>query len=180
MPETIRDGTGGGHLAHVTSENKLRTYATIESEVSYESETNERAYSWTSSYNYDANDTILLLKNTSSTKNLIIDAALLSSDTTTQFISHYPSGTTLAGTEVTGVNLNRTSNLTAEVSCYQDETGNSRGDIEVQGFILANTSIILPFSGSVILGINSEFAIDFVTAGTLGMVSIRGYFHEVI
>ena len=60
----------------VTNENKLRTYATTESEVSYESETNQRAYTWSNvSYNYTAGDTILLVKNTNSTDNLISSAS---------------------------------------------------------------------------------------------------------
>ncbi len=153
MPETIKSGDSG-NIAEVTDENKLRTYSTVESEVSYESETNKRAYTWTSSYNYDAGDTIILLKNTSSTLNLIIDAVLLSCNTTTQFITHFPKSTTLAGTVITGVNMNNSANGTADASCYGDETGNTQGDIEVQGFILANTSIVLPYNGAVILGVN--------------------------
>ncbi len=177
MPDTIKSGDSG-NIAKVTDDNKLRTYTTIESEISYESETNKRGYTWTSAYDYDAGDTIILLKNTSSTLNLIIDAMAFSSNVSTQFISHFPENTTLAGTVVTGVNLNKSSNSTSDSSCYGDETGNARGDIIVQGFILANTSMVLPFDGAVVLGINDEIAVDFVTAGTMGMVTIRGYYHS--
>jgi len=181
MADFIKDGSGSGCLAGVDCEHRLKVYATTESEISHESEVNKRAYSWSHSYNSGANDTVMLLKNTNSTLNLIIDKIIVSSDTTTQFIIHFPSNTTLAGTTVTGVNLNRTSNSTADCVAYGDETGNSRGNIMAQGIILNNTPAIIPVDGSIVLGVSDEIAVDFVSATTaLGMVSIRGYYHEVI
>ena len=44
MPDMIRDGKGKGYLAQITSDNKLRTYATTEDEISFESEINAQAY----------------------------------------------------------------------------------------------------------------------------------------
>jgi hypothetical protein len=180
MPDMIVGGTGNGYRAKVDRENRLLTYATTESEISHESESNKRAYTWTHAYDYDANDTILWLKNTSSSYNLIINKVGISADTTTQFIIHFPEDTTPAGTLVTGVNTNRSSNNTADALCYGDETGNTRGDIEVQGFVTANTFALVPQDGSIVLGIGNEFAIDLVTAGTMGIVTIRGYYHEVL
>jgi len=181
MPEMIRDGKGAGYLAHVDKENRLAVYSTMESEISHESEVNNRAYTWTHSYNSGANDTILLVKNTSTTKNLIIDKIILSSDTTTKVVIHFPENTTLAGTGVTGVNLNRSSNDSAEATAYGDETGNTQGSILGQMILLGNTGAVLPINGSVILGVNNEIAIDFVSATTsLGMVTIVGYYHEVL
>jgi hypothetical protein len=177
MPDTIKDGASG-NVAGVDDENRLKVYSTTEKEISHESETNKRAYTFTHSYDYDAGDTIIWLKNTSSLYNLIIERVGLASDTTTKFISHFPNGTTPAGTEITGTQLNRSSNNSADVQCYGDETGNTQGVIEVQGIIPANTTIILPYDGSVVLGPNDEFAFDFVTAGTLGMATIRAYFHN--
>jgi len=182
MPETIRDGQGKGYLAGVDSENRLKNYCTMETEISHESETNKRAYTWSHSYNSGAGDTILWLKNTSTTKNLIIEKIVLSSDTTTHFIVHFPSETaTPAGTAVTGVNLNRSSNNTADAVAYGDETGNTQGDVMAQGIILNNTPAIMPIDGSIVLGVGDEVAVDFDSATTaLGMVTIRGYYHEVL
>jgi len=182
MPDTIRDGQGDGYLAGVDSENRLKAYCTAETEISHESESNKRAYTWSHSYNSGANDTILWLKNTSTTKNLIIEKIVLSSDTTTNFIIHFPSTTTSpTGTAVTGTNLNRSSNNSADSTCYGDETGNSRGIVMAQGIILNNTTAIMPVDGSIVLGVNDEIAVDFVSATTaLGMVTIRGYYHEVL
>jgi len=173
----IESGTGNGYRANVTDENKLRAYCTTESEISYESETNERAYTWSHSYDYDANDTILWLKNTSSTEHLIIDRILIGSDTTTLFTVHFPEDTTQAGTAITGTNLNRQSGKTASASAVGDETGNSQGTIMAKGIVLANTTVNLPVEGSIILGLNDEIGIDLVTAGTLCTCVIRGYYH---
>jgi len=177
----IQDGAGSGNWQQIDSENRANVYATTESEISHESESNNRAYTWTHSYNSGANDTVLLLKNTSADKNLIIDTIIVSSDTTTKIVIHFPSNTTLAGTGVTGVNLNRSSNNVAEASAYGDETGNTQGDILGQMILLANTGAVLNINGSVILGLNNEIAVDFVSATTaLGMVTIVGYYHEVL
>jgi len=130
MPDFIRDGSGKGYLAHVTSENKLRTYATTESEISYESETNKRAYTWSNvSYDYAAGDTILLVKNTSSTLNLLIDKIMASGDTATTFTVHCPTCNTPTGTAVTGVNMNRTSSGVADATAKANESTNSQSNI---------------------------------------------------
>jgi len=163
----------------VTIENKLRTYSTNEFEVSYESEKHGRAYTWTAAYNYTGNDTILWLRNDSSTLNLIIDLIVLASDTTTRVIVHSPGNTTPAGTVVTGVNLNFGSNLLAEATAYSNETGNTQRNIIANASLPANIPVILPVNGAFILGYKNEIAIDFVTTGTMGMATIRGYYHEV-
>jgi len=76
--------------------------------------------------------------------------------------------------------LNRTTNNVAEATCYGDETGNSQGIVMAQGIILNNAPAILPVNGSIVLGINNELGIDFVSATTaLGMATIRGYYHEI-
>jgi hypothetical protein len=175
----IKDGVGTGYLAGVDNENRLEVYSTTETEISHESESNERAYTWQHSYDYDAGDTIILVKNTSPTKNLIIEKILISSDTTTQFVIHFPKDTTLAGTLTTGVNLNRRSNNTADAVAYCNETGNTRGVVMGQATIMANMSVFVPMDGAVILGVGNEIAVDLETAGTFGSVSIRGYYHEI-
>ena len=180
MPDTIRDGKGRGNLASVTSNNKLRVYATQESEVSYESETNERAYTWTHAYSYGANDTILWLRNDSSILNLIVDKIIVSSNTTTQFKIHAPlTTTTPTGTVITGKNINLSAGNTADATAYGDETGNTLGTIILQGILSANTTLVVPVEGGIILSLNNEIAIDFVTIGTLGLVTIKGYYHSI-
>ena len=177
--DIIKDGTGNGYLAQVDKEKRLKVYATTETEISHESESNNRAFTWAYSYDYDAGDTIVLVKNTSSTLNLIMEKVLISSDTTTQIVIHFPKDTTLAGTLITGLNLNRASNNTAESLAYANETGNTQGEIMGTATVMPNTTIFVPMDGAVILGIGNEIAVDFLTAGTFGSVSFRGYYHEV-
>jgi len=180
MPDMIRDGTGKGFLAQVTSENKLRCYATDESEISFESETNERGYTWTTAYNYTGNDTILWLRNDSTTLSLIIDLMLIASDTATRVIVHAPDNVTPSGTVVTGVNLNRSSNQIAEATAYSNEINNVQANIIANALIPANVTAQLPVNGAVILKYLDCIAIDFVTTGSLGMATIRGYYHDVL
>ena len=104
----------------------------------------------------------------------------MASDTATQVIFHSPANTAPAGTVVTGVNLNRSSNHIADAACYRDETNNVRANVIANAIIQANVPAIFPADGTIILGYLDCFAIDFVTVGTLGMATIRAYFHEVI
>jgi len=181
MPDMIRDGTGQGYLAKVTSENKLRTYSTNEYEVSFESETNERAYTWTTKYNVTAGDTVLWLRNNSSTLNLIIDLIILANDAITQVVIFSPENTTPSGTTVTGTNLNFGSTLAADATAYSNETGCSQANIIANASLSANVTALLPVNGAFILGYKNEIAIDFVVGSTsIGMATIRGYYHEVI
>jgi len=174
----IEDGKGSGYLTGVTSENKLRTYATIEDEVSYESETNQQAYTWTNvTYNYSANDTILLVKNTNNTENLIIDLIVISGDTSTTITIHSPNCGTPTGTTVTGTNLNRTSSLTADAIAKSNEATNTQDNIIAIAKINGSNAAILPVQGAIVLGLNDCIAVDFTTDGGAANVTIRGYYH---
>jgi len=179
MPDMIKDGKGSGFLAQVNDENKLRTYSTTESEISYESETNFRSYSWTNvTYNYTAGDTILLVKNTSITANLIIDKIVVSGDVETEVVIHSPTCTTPTGTAVTGVNLNRTSSLTASATAKANESTNSQANPIWKGRIDGNSTLNIELHGSIILGLNNCIAIDFTTVGSACNVTILGYYHS--
>ena len=174
----IEDGKGKGYLANVTDENKLRVYSTVESELSFESETNERTYTWSNvSYNYTAGDTVLLLKNTDNSKNLIIDGIQLSGDTETKVVLHCPECTTPTGTAVTGVNWNRTSSLTADANSKANESTNTQANIIGIFRIDGNNSSFVPMDGGLVLGLNDCIAIDFMTDGGEANVSVRGYYH---
>ena len=174
----INDGTGSGNNAKVNEHNMLRVYAETETEASHESEAHGNCYSWTHAYNYDAADTILWLRNDHTSLNLIIDKIIVAGDTATQFTVHSPADTIAAGTAVTGVNLNRGSGKVALATAKGDETGNTQANEIANGFIGANGSAVLPLEGTIILGYLDELAVDIVTAGTMGAVTIRAYYHE--
>jgi len=176
----IEDGTGTGKKAKVTSDNKLRTYTTIESEISFESEVNGQSFSWSNAtYNYTALDTILLVKNTSTTLDLIINSILCSGDAETEVIVHCPTCTTPTGTAVTGVNLNRKSARVAEATAKANETTNSQANVISRFRINGNSTEITNGTGSIVLGKNDCIAVDYTTVGTACNVTILGYFHTV-
>lgn len=179
MPDMIRDGKGKGFLAEVDLENRLKVYSTMENEISYESEINKRSFSWVASYNAGDADTVIWIKNTSTNKNLIIDRVILATDVATWAILHSPKGTTAAGTIINSVNTNRSSANTADASAYQNETGNSQGDIIAKVLLTAGVTTDFPTNGGIVLETSNEIAVDFVTGSTVLMsATIIGYYHE--
>ena len=180
MSIRIEDAKGRGNLAEVTNNKKLRTYTTVESEASFESEANGVCFAWTASYNYTADDTVLLIKNTNTNLDIIIENIIFQSDTSTQVIVHYPATVaTPTGTAITGVNMNKTSGKTARATAIQDETTNARGDVISRIFVKGGEdSLFIPYQGMPIIGLNDSIAIDYVTEGGSCFVTIIGYFHK--
>jgi hypothetical protein len=69
----IEDGRGSGRKAEVDSHNHLKTHSVSELAIAEASEQDGDAYAWTASADIDATDSILWLRNDSTTQNLIID-----------------------------------------------------------------------------------------------------------
>ena len=128
-----------------------------------------QAYSWSSgTYDYAALDTILLVKNTSTTKPLFITSISLSGDTDTRVVIHRPTTeVTPTGTSVTGVNLSGPdSTNAADATAIRDETNNSQGSIIWSGEIqAASDPYIVDLKNAVILGTNQSIGVDYVTDG---------------
>ena len=171
----FEDGRGSGDLAYV-DDHRVAVTSRVNPRIAYASKYDGLSFSWTHSYDHDAADTILLLSNSSTTKNLYLHTISIGADTATQFVVHSPAYPTLAGTLVTGVNLNRTSGKVAEAECYGDETGNTQANVIFSGFIGSSMTAILPPEGTIILGYHSCIAVDLVTAGTMGSVVFTGYY----
>lgn len=177
----IEDGTGSGKLALVDKDNHLGVFAVTETDYEFVSEHKGLAFSWTSqTYDPDAGDTILLIKNTSATKELHIDNICINSDTETRVIVHLITvNITPAGTTITGVNLNTRSGNIAEAIAKRDETANTQGSVIVAIEVQATSPpTIMNFGGSVILGTNASIGIDFVSATTACDVSIFGHYDD--
>ena len=139
------------------------------------------AYSWTNAtYNYDAADTILAVQNTSTTHNLHIDQIWCHGDTTTRVIVHATSedGFTIAGTTVTGVNLNRASSNTASATAKADETGNTQGNIFWAGSIPADNATPVAIGLGIILDLSDAIAVDFTDDGGEALVTIIGHYEK--
>ena len=172
----IEDGTGKGTQTKVTHDNRLETTARTSPRIAYISKDDGLSFTWSHFYDYDAADTILLVSNSSTTKKLFIHTIAVGTDTATRFTVHSPAYPTLAGTLVTGTNVNRTSGAVADAEAYGDETGNTQGDVIFNGMLIATGTAIIAPEGSIVLGYHDCIAVDLVTAGTMGTVTITGYY----
>jgi len=140
---------------------------------------NGLAFSWTNAtYDYDAADTILLVKNTSSTHNLHIDQIWCHGDTTTTVAVFWANSVTPSGTAVTGVNLNTTSSNTAEATAKGDDTGNSGGSNVWVGSIPADNATPVLISSGLILASGYSVGVDYATDGGEALVTIIGHYEN--
>ena len=85
-------------------------------------------------------------------------------------------GFTIAGTTVTGVNLNRASSNTAAATAKADETGNTQGNIIWAGSIPADNATPVAIGLGVILDLNDAIAVDFTDDGGEALVTIIGHY----
>ena len=177
MAIQIEDGLGTGERVG-TSDQRLNVSSRTNPRSAYVSHDDGECFSWSHRYDYDAADTILLVANESTTKLLYVCGVIVGSDTATEFTVHCPAYPTLAGTEIDGVNMNRTSGKEPDASAYGDETGNTQANVIERGFVVANGQQRLSMDGRVILGYHDCVAVDLVTAGTMAVVTIIGYYEE--
>ena len=172
-------GSSDGAEVYVDAENALRVYPKSDFEQARDA---GYAYSWASlTYDPDANDTILGVENNDEARDLYIEKIYISCDTATQYVVHTSTGVTMAGTAVTGVNLNRNSSNTASATAKCDETGNGQQAVSYtgrlySGRLVANVLLELDIGGDVVLPYDHTIGVDFTTASTAGNVTIVGYF----
>jgi len=175
----IEDGGGTGVIARINTDKQLLTKAVVTGECEFASLTRGRAFSWASgTYDPAVGDTILLVKNISTTQALHIDVVILSTDTDTRVIIHLPTTeVTPTGTAITGVNFNASSANVAEATAIRDETNNTQGGIILSGEIMATGQpLAVNFDGAVILGTNDSIGVDFVGDVAACDVTIIGHF----
>ena len=85
----------------------------------------------------------------------------------------------LAGTLVTGFNLNGASGNVAQADARVDETTNTAQGTRVTTFeVLALTMFPFDFEGSLILKLNDAIGFDGVDAGTSFELSVFGFFND--
>lgn len=169
-----------GVLADVSAGNRLlsRPYSDWLYAVD-----NGLAFSWTNAtYDYDANDTILGVENNSATHDLYIWWIGCTGSTATQIVVHTSSGVTMAGTAVTGVNMNRNSNVAAAsyTTAKADETGNGQQAASYTGRLLAGRIanagwIEWDVQGAIRLPNDNNIGIDYTADGTTCQCTILGY-----
>ncbi len=175
----IEDGKGGQGGNWQMQKNRGQVDAQIRSEMEHHSRKG-LSFSWTNvTYNADLADTIIAIRNTSSTKNLHITKVFLSCDVVQVAEHHVTQGSAaLAGTLITGVNLGN-SGLVAEADARGDETTNTaQGDIVLKTEMLAATQFVMDWDGVLILGTNDSYAIDFPTEPAIVHATVWGYFED--
>ena len=179
MSMKISDGKGGGTLAEVRK-HRLQVDAASESALERHSR-DGNSYSWTNvTYNMTAADTIIAIRNTSATKNLHIEKVFMSSDTVQVAAHHVTQGSAaLAGTLITGTNLNFGSGNVAEADARGDETTNSsQGIVILQTELQAAKMEEVDWEGALILGTNDAYGIDFPTDAAIVYITVWGYFED--
>ena len=177
MGFVIEDGKGSGNKAQVNAENQLVVAAIIAREIEHESQENGVAYNWSSDLvNIDANDTVLLVKNTSDAALHIECVKIANGSTASEFTVHLPTTeVTVTGVTVTGTNLNTSSSNVANATSASDETNNSQGNVLETIFLAVDSNNSFETPG-LILGKNKSVAVDVVEATTEVAVSIIGHY----
>ncbi len=173
----VLDGKGSGSLWEV---HKHRGQVDAQIETAFEKHSRGgRSFVWfNATYNMTAADTILAVRNTSPTRNLHISKITLNSDTVQQAVVHVTAGSAaLAGTLVTGVNMNFTSGVVAEADARADETTNSaQGTVVAREELVAAQQKTIELEGALILGTNDAIGVDYPTDAAICHVCIYGYF----
>jgi hypothetical protein len=182
----IEGGTGTGHKAGVDDQNRLFTLATVESALHHVSVKHGLAFAWTAvSADLAAADTALLVCNDDPDRKLHIDSMYVWADVPTQFKIHFPAySASFTGTAVTGLNLNRTSNVTALATAYADETANTFAAANTVLTIQTNEltsdqhGIIIRNLNGIILGYHDSIAVDVVADSLTFECTLWGYYAE--
>ena len=181
---TINDKNGTPMV--VTPGGKARVYAVIESEEHHANESDGLAFTWQFSEDADANDDcIFYLKNTDSLPLMLEGIDLYVTSDAEVYLKVGGSGTTAAGTDVVGANLNPGSGNVADVTCIKD------GDVEAGGTFSGATECKrykytegttydthhINFPMDIILPKNQVFTVWCDTAAVVIMATLYGYFH---
>ena len=141
-----------------------------------------RAFTFASlTYNPAAHDTILGVKNEDPDMDFYVQTIVASSDTASQIQVFEAADPTMAGTAVTGSNLNRASGRIAKATAKADETGNGEQaggylKLFLRDLLAANTAKQIDVNGAIVIPQNKMIGVDLTTVATAGNVTITGWF----
>lgn len=175
----IEDGKGSGKVAEVDAANRLRTSAAALDEITRVSLDSGSAFIWTSQdTDIDAADTMLLVRNDSE-KPLIIDGFIITGgNAISRYECHIVTASfTAAGTAIANFNMNTGSANVANVTAFEDETGNTQGTVIYDITAGVTITVQVPTPG-LVLAQGHSFGIDQVTESTAGNVTIFGHFES--
>ena len=172
------EGATGGNVLNVDVDGRAETTSVIQNSLGHYTDSGD-SWAWSNvTYDPDANDTIILIKNTHTTKDLYISQIQFSSDTASEVKVHLTDGATFtpAGTAIVGINLNNNVGGTAYATAIGDETANTLGNIIFHTQVVANVPNQFDMSNAVVLGTNQSIGVDLVAAATAAYATIWGYY----
>ena len=175
----IEDGTGQGFKAKVDDENRIRVKAVTENHFEHSSEVEETAYIWTATADWGADKNALWLRNDSTHALLSIKSIIVSPAAACQIEIGVGTGNTVAGSTVTGTNMNRGSGKVAEATGRHTNTNCDAmaGLTVIHTFWGGVSQNIVDFDGALMLGYNREVGIGLITDVGSSTVTIMGYYH---
>ena len=175
----IEDGTGHGYKLRVDDENRLRAYAITEGHFTHSSENEENSYIWTATADWGADKNALWVRNDSTTSFLAIEKIIVSPAAACQIEIGVGTGNTVAGSTVTGTNMNRGSGNVAEATARHTNTNCDAmaGLTVIHTFWGGVTQNEIDFDGALILGYLREVAVGLITDVGSSTVTIMGYYH---
>jgi len=172
------EGATGGNVLNVDVDGRAETTSVIQNSLQHYSESGD-SWAWSNvTYDPDAQDTIILVKNTHATKNLYISKIQFSSDVASEVKVHLTDGATFTptGTAIVGINLNNNVGGTAYATAIGDETANVLGNIIFHTQVVADVPNQFDMSNAVVLGTNQSIGVDLVAAATAAYATIWGYY----
>ncbi len=177
----IKDGSGQGYLACITSENRLTTDAIGEDVVAHINEVEEQVYSVVVSQTpTGAGDCFCYVKNTSSQNLILRSITLAATSDETIKVKIKDTGTPVGGTTYTPVNRNSGSTKTA-TGTFQtgnDITGLSGGSVVDQLFLKGGDSTRKFFWQSHIIIKPNDTLTFYATTGAIAIkMSFTIYYH---
>lgn len=141
------------------------------------------AFVWVSTtYDYAAADTILLVQNTDTDRDLKIHKMTWHGDAASTITVHCTDGAELtpSGTAIVGVNMNRKSGKTASAIAKRTETANVQGNVIGSFKVEVDKWDEWDFDDVVILGTGDSIAADIVTDGAAAVVAFYGFFVDAV
>ena len=176
----IDDGKGKGIQAEISIDNQLMVKSSTNPSYAYNSMSKGTMFRWISSYAATAADFVMYLMNTDQANLFRINRVIFGSTVNTIWTMYKITGGTPAGTAITGVNLNWGSGKVATVTALGNAavTGSPTGTIINYGMTLANTNDMVLIEGSIVMPVNTAWAIKASATGTV-YVLLEGWFEPI-
>ncbi|KKN58279.1 hypothetical protein LCGC14_0553590 [marine sediment metagenome] len=181
----IEDGTGNGYKAKVNSNNQLHTRSVLVSGI-LDAALRGDAYAWNAiSADINTTDCMLMVRNLSATKLLVINRIYVWVDVATAIDIHITTDATAfsaggAGAAVVGVPLNTAFTRAADAGGYSDDIGVVQGTIikTLHTNELATDQFAIDYqtNDEIVLGQYGCVGVDDVAEGAAFECTIVGYF----